>query len=223
MVIDMGRESDNTVDDVSERIPGTDNPNNLTNRLKLIVVMGYANTGKSTVIRRVFSRLCCQFGGFGWKQESYWGHVNIGHGKTSLLYCGEDGDDWNCVVHNLYDIAQRNYGGDCSGAPYDYAIIGLRRVDFGWQSRSWMRWIGAAINSIRTGVWMNGGYQSPIPNAFNNLDVYYIHTAWPEQFPAGRSVQDTITAMPKALTIPTVDELSRWCEDQVVDLLKRMW
>ena len=193
----------------------------LSERLKLIVVMGYANTGKSQVIKRVFSRLCCQFGGFGWKQESYWGSVNIGHGRTSLLYCGEDGDDWNCVVHNLYDIAKRNY---CGGeVPYDYAIIGLRRVDFGWQSRSWMRWIGAAVNSIRTGVWINGVRQPPIPNAFNNLDVYYVHTTWPEQFPAGISVQDTVTAMPKSLTIPTVDELSRWYEDQVIGLLKKMW
>lgn len=220
MVIDMERESDNSVDDVSERIPGTDNPNNLTNRLKLIVVMGYANTGKSTVIRRVFSRLCCQFGGFGWKQESYWGHVNIGHGKTSLLYCGEDGDDWNSVVHNLYDIARRKQGGE---APYEYAIIGLRRIDFGWQSRSWMRWIGAAVNSIRNGVWLDGACRSPIHNAFENVDVYYVHTAWPEHFPLGMSVQETVTATPKSLTIPTVNELSRWCEDQVVDLLKRMW
>ena len=205
----------------TQRVEMLENSNMLSERLKLIVVMGYANTGKSQVIKRVFSRLCCQFGGFGWKQESYWGSVNIGHGRTSLLYCGEDGDDWNCVVHNLYDIAKRNY---CGGeVPYDYAIIGLRRADFSWQSRSWMRWIGAAINSIRTGVWMDGVRQPPIPNAFNNLDVYYVHTTWPEQFPAGRSVQDTVTAMPKSLTIPTVDELSRWCEDQVIGLLKKMW
>ena len=221
MVIDMGRECDISVDDVSERIPGTDNPNNLTRRLKLIVVMGYANTGKSTVIRRVFARLCCQFGGFGWKQESYWGSINIGHGRTALLYCGEDGGDWNCVVNNLYDIAKRNYVGDeeC----YNYAIIGLRRVDYGSQSRVWKQWIENAVDSIRNGAWINGALQPAIPNAFNNLDVYYIHTAWPEQFPVGRSVQDTVTAMPKSLTIPTVDELSRWCEDQVVDLIKRMW
>ena len=216
----VGNEKDISGGNVLGRIPGTDNPNNLTNRLKLIVVMGYASTGKSNVIKRVFSRLCCQFGGFGWKQESYWGSINIGHGRTALLYCGEDGDDWNCIVHNLYDIAKRNY---CGEVPYDYAIIGLRRVDFGWQSRSWMRWIGAAINSIRTGVWMNGSNQQPIPNAFDNLDVYYVHTTWPEQFPVGRYVQDTMTATPKSLTIPTVDELSRWCEEQVIDLLKKMW
>lgn len=205
----------------TQRVEMLENSNMLSERLKLIIVMGYANTGKSQVIKRVFSRLCCQFGGFGWKQESYWGSVNTGHGKTALLYCGEDGDDWNCVVHNLYDIAKRNY---CGGeVPYDYAIIGLRRVDFGWQSRSWMRWIGAAVNSIRTGVWINGVRQPPIPNAFNNLDVYYVHTTWSEQFPAGRPVQDTVTAMPKSLTIPTVDELSRWCEDQVIGLLKKMW
>ena len=217
----MGSESDISVVDVSERIPGTDNPNNLTNRLKLIVVMGYANTGKSTVIRRVFSRLCCQFGGFGWKPESYWGSVNIGHGRTSLLYCGEDGDDWNSVVNNLYDIAKKNYVDD-KGA-YNYAIIGLRRVDYGSQSRVWKQWIGNAVDSIRNGAWINGALQPAIPNAFNNLDVYYIHTAWPEQFPVGKSVQDMVTAMPKSLTIPTVDELSRWCEDQVVGLLKKMW
>lgn len=219
----MGNENDISGGNVSGRISGPDNPNNLTNRLKLIVVMGYANTGKSNVIKRVFSRLCCQFGGFGWRRESYWGRINTGHGKTSLLYCGEDGDDWNCVVNNLYDIAKRNHDGDCGGVSYDYAIMGLRRVDFSWQSRSWMRWIGAAINSIRTGVWLNGAYQSPIPNAFNNLDVYYVHTAWPEQFPVGISVQETVTATPKSLTIPTVDELSCWCEDQVIGLLKKMW
>lgn len=217
----MGSESDISVVDVSERIPGTDNPNNLTNRLKLIVVMGYANTGKSTVIRRVFSRLCCQFGGFGWKQESYWGHVNIGHGKAALLYCGEDGDDWNCVVHNLYDIAKRNYVGNEGG--FDFAIIGLRRVNYGSQSRVWKQWIGNAVDSIRNGAWINGVLQPAIPSAFDNLDVYYVHTSWPERFPVGRSVQDTLTAIPKSLTIPTVDELSRWCEGQVVDLLKRMW
>lgn len=205
---------------LAERVEAPDNPNRLSRRLKLIVVMGYANTGKSTVIRRVFSRLCCQFGGYGRKQESYWGHVNIGHGKTALLYCGEDGDDWSCVVHNLYDIAKRNQGGE---VPYDYAIIGLRRVDFGWQSRSWMRWIGAAVNSIRMGASINGVKQLPIPNAFDNVDVYYVHTAWPEQFPVGRSVQDTMTATPKSLTVPPVDELSRWCEDQVIGLLKKMW
>lgn len=205
---------------VPERGETPDNPNRLSKRLKLIVVMGYANTGKSTVIRRVFSRLCCQFGGFGWKQESYWGHINIGHGKTLLLYCGEDGDDWNSVVHNLYDIAKRN---QCGEAPYEYAIIGLRRVDFGWQSRSWMRWIGAAVNWIRKGVCLDGVRQPPIPNAFDNMDVYYVHTAWPEHFSLGKSVQESVTVTPKSLTIPTGDELSRWCEDQVIGLLKKMW
>lgn len=216
----MGNENDISVGNVLGRIPGADNPDIITKRLKLIVVMGYANTGKSTVIKRVFSRLCCQFGGFGWKQEAYWGRINIGHGRSALLYCGEDGDDYNCVVNNLYDIAKRNADAE---SPFDYAIIGLRRVDFGGQSRSWMSWIGAAVERIRTGAWINGAQQQPIPNAFDNLDVYYVHTAWPEQFPLGKSVQDTATTKPQSLTIPTVDELSRWCEDQVIDLLKKMW
>ena len=205
----------------TERVETPDNPNRLSKRLKLIVVMGYANTGKSTVIRRVFARLCCQFGGYGWEQESYWGYVNSGHGKTSLLYCGEDGDDWNSVVHNLYDIAKRNYVKDKD--TYEYAIIGLRRVDYGAQSRVWMQWIGNAIGAIRNGVWIDGVQQNAISNAFNDIDVYYVHTAWPEYFPMGKSVQETVTAEPKSLTIPTVDELSRWCEDQVVGLLRKMW
>lgn len=206
---------------VPERGETPDNPNRLSKRLKLIVVMGYANTGKSTVIRRVFSRLCCRFGGFGWKQESYWGHINIGHGKTLLLYCGEDGDDWNSVVHNLYDIAKRNYVEDKDA--YEYAIIGLRRVDYGSQSRVWLKWIGDAVDAIRTGALINGTCQSAIPNAFDNMDIYYVHTAWPEYFPMGKSVQETVTAKPKSLTVPTVDELSHWCEDQVIGLLKKMW
>lgn len=217
----VGNEKDISGGNVLGRIPGTDNPNNLTNRLKLIVVMGYASTGKSNVIKRVFSRLCCQFGGFGWRQESYWGRINTGHGKTSLLYCGENGDDLDCVAHNFYDVATRNYIGEEEG--YDYAIIGLRRVDYGSQSRMWEQWIGNSIDSIRNGARMNGVQQPAIPNAFDNMDVYYVHTVWPVQFPVGISVREAMTATSKSLTFPTVDELSRWCEDQVIDLLKKMW
>ena len=86
-----------------------------------------------------------------------------------------------------------------------------------------MRWIGAAVSSIRAGAWLDGAYRSPIPNAFENVDVYYVHTAWPEHFPLGKPVQETVTANSKSLTVPTVDELSRWCEDQVIGLLKKMW
>ena len=181
-------------------------------RLKLVVVVGYENTGKTTLIRSLYKRLCWRSGGMLAGGCAYWCEAIIGVGRRVNIFFGENGDDWNCVARNLYEIAKRNSSND---VPFDFAIITLRRVDFGPQSRSWAKWLRRVVDGIRTGIWD----RPPIPNAFDNVDIYYVHTLWPQYFPI---LGGTGLATTSTVTHPNVDALSRITEDQVVFLLNQM-
>ena len=143
---------------------------------------------------------------------AYWCEAIVSAGRRLNVFFGENGDDLNCVAENLYEIAKRN---SSDKAPFDVAIIPLRRVDFGPQSRSWGKWLMRVIDSVRVGWCGNPS----IPNAFDNADVYYVHTLWPQYFPVcgGMSLVTSNT-----ITHPNVDALSQIIEDQVVSLIERM-
>ena len=181
-------------------------------RMKLIVIVGYENTGKTTLIKSLYKRLCWRSGGMLAGDYAYWCEAVVSAGRRVNIFFGENGDGPDCVSENLYEIAKRNASDD---APFDFAIIPLRRVDNESQSRSWMKWLGSAIDSIRGGL----GGNPPIPNAFDNVDVYYVHTLWPQYFPV---LGGTSLATPNTVTHPNVDVLSQITEDQIVSLIERM-
>lgn len=181
-------------------------------RLKLIVVVGYEDTGKTKLIKSLYNRLCWRSGGTLAGEYAYWCEAIVSAGRHVNIFFGENGDDWNCVAENLYEIAKRNLSDE---APFDFAIIPLRRVDSGRQSGSWAKWLESSILNIRNGV----TWPPAIPNAFDNADVYYVHTLWPQFFPVRGG---TVLATTNTVTHPNVDALSQIMEDQVVTLIERM-
>lgn len=195
-------------------------------RLKVIVVVGYRDTGKTTMIQRLFKRLCFRSVGHGAVTKvngedvvsSYWGDCHCGNGKVSMGFFGENGDDEDCVYANLYEVAKANYAKE-SGC-FDFVVIPLRRVDQGGQCRSWIHWVASAVERIRTGRDAQGRPSvTPIPNAFLDAEFHYVHTAWPQYFPDVNPVVGEV-ASPSVSTIPTVDELSSFVENQVLSLLR---
>ena len=61
--------------------------------------------------------------------------------------------------------------------------------------------------------------QRRFQNAFNDADVYYAPTLWPQYFPV---FGGTSLATPNTVTHPNVDVLSQITEDQIVSLIERM-
>lgn len=195
-------------------------------RLKVIVIVGYQNTGKTTLVQRLFKRLCYRFVGHGPMGKNdkgedvyslYWGDCHGSSGKIARGFFGEDGDDEDCVYENLYEVAKANYVTESDR--FDFAIIPLRRIDHDNQSRSWLHWIPNVVARVRTGKDKNGNMVvPPIPNAFLDAEFYYVHTAWPQYFRDMKPVMGEV-AQSSTVTVPTVDELACLVENHVISLL----
>lgn len=165
---------------------------------KLIVVVGFPNSGKSTLLSNLYAR----FSGKTCSSTENYKTVTCPLGKNPCanVYLGFDGDDYECVRENLERIQK---------GKYDVAIIALTRACYypGCTGKRWQKWIDEWI--------VNNGYPSP----FDNYERYYVHTLVPMMYnlayPQGCS---PLNPLPPSVP-PIVSALEALAETHIVDLL----
>ena len=166
-------------------------------KFKLIVLVGFGNSGKSTLMSNLYTRLSS---GKGCAQNTKHEIVMcpLGQNPNANVYLGFDGDDRSCIDDNLDRI--RN-------GQYDVAIITLSRASYTVTNtgKGWQKWIDD---------WLYGN-QYPVP--FDDYERYYVHTEVPMihavQMPFG------MIATQVSPVGPLVTALEKLTEDHIVDLL----
>jgi hypothetical protein len=168
------------------------------NMFKLIVVIGFQNSGKSTLMSNLYTRLSGKTCDPDTRFETV--TCPLGKNPCANVYLGFDGDDYACVSENLERIQK---------GQYDVGEITLRRASYypGYTGKGWQKWIDKWI--------IDNGYPSP----FDNYERYYVHTLVPmiyrPSFPQGCNPLDPL---PPSVP-PIVSALEALAEGHIVDLL----
>lgn len=165
---------------------------------KLIVLMGFPNSGKSTVMANLYARLSGKTCSATTKFKTV--TCPLGKNPNANVYLGFDGDDYACVSENLDRIRSGNY---------DVAVITLSRACYypRCTGKGWQKWIDEWI--------INNGYPPP----FDNYERYYVHTLMPMIY-SPASPHGCNPLAPKPSSVPSfVPVLEKQTEDHIVDLL----
>ena len=166
-------------------------------KFKLIVVVGFSSSGKSTLMSNLYTHLssgkvCAQ----NTKHEIVM--CPLGQNPNANVYLGFDGDDRSCIDDNLDRI--RN-------GQYDVAIITLSRASYTVTNtgKGWQKWIDD---------WLRRN-QYPVP--FDDYERYYVHTEVPMLYTAHVPLGQIATQPPPG--DPRVPVLEKLIGDHIVDLL----
>lgn len=137
--------------------------------LKLIIVLGFPNSGKTTLINSLYQDLT---GKTDWivrddgSHEKWRDAICTINSKNVNLYFGLDGDDTRCVYGNIKRIAQKEY---------DAAIIPLSRSILHYPTQAirymWEKWIDRCIHNL---------VNAKQPAVFPDHERYYVHTLIPQ-------------------------------------------
>ena len=137
--------------------------------LKLIIVMGFPNSGKTTLINALYQDFT---GRTDWivnddgRYEKWRDAIYTINSKHVNIYFGLDGDDEDCVYGNIERIARKKY---------DIAIIPLSRSTLHYPTQAiryvWEKWIDRSISNL------TGTLQKM---AFPDHERYYVHTLIPQ-------------------------------------------
>ncbi len=186
--------------------------------LKLIVVMGFPHSGKTTSLGGRFDPppqligLSQQLSGgadvpVGGNEHCREATCQI-NGKMVDVYFGLDGDSEEIIYQNIKNI------GDKSPKPYDVAIITLQRrtVDTSLSVGTvWQKWIDRSIQKYTN-------ENSPFPDH----ERYYVHTIIPQICTAankyGGQIGTTVISPPNK----TWDSLTTSLQDHIIDLLLKI-
>ena len=183
--------------------------------LKLIVLMGFPNSGKTTCLggrsgSSPLQGLCNILSGgtdvaVGTNRQCREAVCTI-NGKAVRMYFGLDGDNESVIYKNIENIGQAQ-------VPYDVAIITLQRrpVDANLVVGTvWQKWIDRSIQNYNT--------NNPT-RQFPDHERYYVHTVIPQFcFAANGYVGKIGTQVVKLLNLK-LDDLTKCTQGHIVSLL----
>ena len=172
-------------------------------RLKLIIVIGFQNSGKTMLI----DDLCAHYAGMAYKCLDSEGRCREAeckvNGHLAKMYFGLDGDGYNYVFENMKYVAVGNY---------DYAIIPLSRSILQYTSLSvsyiWQKWIDYSVSNLAT---------STPSIVFPEHERYYVHTAIPQLCVSSDCTGRICTD--RRLHYPYCAELSNLTRDYTINLI----
>ena len=184
-------------------------------RLKLIILMDFPDSGKTTCLGGradppVLQGLCSILSGgkdvpVNNKEHCREAECKI-NGKKVNVYFGLDGDSEEYVYENIYNIGQ-------SGKPYDVAIITLQRrpVDANLAVGTvWQKWIDRSMQNYNA---------KHLSRVFPDHERYYVHTVIPQFCLAANAYIGKIGAQVVKLPNLKLDDLTRCTQDRIVTLL----
>ena len=173
-------------------------------RLKLIIVLGLPNSGKTTLINRLYTDLTHRSD---WDIDSSerWRSAScIIEKKQTDIYFGLDGDDEECVAKNIDRIASKRY---------DIAIIPLSRSVMNYNTQAipyvWQKWIDRSIYNLS---------MATPQKVFPNHERYYVHTLIPQLCMMSDYTGQICTQFDS--WSKTCDKLSDVTEDHIKQLLQ---
>lgn len=183
--------------------------------LKLIVVMGFPNSGKTTCLggrsgTSPFQGLCNMLSGgtdvaVGSNPQCREAACTI-NGKSIRIYFGLDGDDESVVYKNIENIGR-------SANPYDVAIITLQRrpVDANLTVGTvWQKWIDRSIQNYN---------KKNSPKLFPDHERYYVNTVIPQFCFAANGYVGKIGTQVVNLPNLKMDDLTKCTQGHIVSLL----
>lgn len=172
--------------------------------LKLIIVIGFPNSGKTALIEN----LCTHYAGTSYKCLDTEGKCReatcMVKGRSVKMYFGLDGDDYGCVFGNMQYVATGRY---------DYAIIPLSRSVLQYTTLSvsyiWQKWIDYSISSLAT---------STPSVVFPAHERYYVHTAIPQLCVPPDYTGQIFTGLKGMSSM--CSNLSKLSENYIINLIK---
>jgi hypothetical protein len=183
--------------------------------LKLIVVMGFPSSGKTTCLKGrtvspLLQGLCNILSGgtdvpVGTKENCREALCMV-NGKTVNVYFGADGDSEDIVYENIENIGK-------SPLPYDVAIITLQRrpVDANLTVGTvWQKWIDRSIQNYNT--------NNPT-RQFPDHERYYVPTGIPQFCFAANGYVGKIGTQVVNLPNLKMDDLTKCTQGHIVSLL----
>ncbi len=183
--------------------------------LKLIVVMGFPSSGKTTCLKGrtvspLLQGLCNILSGgtdvpVGTKENCREALCMV-NGKTVNVYFGADGDSEDIVYENIENIGK-------SPLPYDVAIITLQRspVDANLSvGTKWQKWIDDSIRDYSA---------ANLSRPFPNHERYYMHTVIPQICMAANSYSGQIGTVVMKPPFQEWDDLTKCTQDHLLELL----
>jgi len=183
--------------------------------LKLVVVMGFPNSGKTTCLGgrsapSPLQGLCNSLSGgtdiaVGTNSQCREAVCTI-NGKSIRVYFGLEGDDESVVYENVENIGQAQI-------PYDLAIITLQRrpVDANLVAGTvWQKWIDRSIQNYNT--------NNPT-RQFPDHERYYVHTVIPQFCLAANGYVGKIGTQVVKLPNLKLDDLTKCTQGHIVSLL----
>ena len=183
--------------------------------LKLIVVMGFPNSGKTTCLggrsgSSPLQGLCNILSGgtdvpVGVNRQCREAVCTI-NGKAVHMYFGLDGDNESVIYENIENIGQAQ-------VPYDVAIITLQRrpVDANLVVGTvWQKWIDRSIQNYNT--------NNPT-RQFPDHERYYVHTVIPQFCFAANGYVGKIGTQVVKLPNLKLDDLTKCTQGHIVSLL----